>query len=61
MRRVAGGIRLCLLSSTLGVRGEQVLITQEEWQKFGTESYEMGTTLAKLRDQQHNLNPPKSS
>jgi hypothetical protein len=52
MRRVPGGILLTFLSMTPGTRGQQVTITQSQWDSFGTESYEAGVSLTQLRRQQ---------
>jgi hypothetical protein len=52
MRRVPGGILLTLLARTPGQRGKQIVITQSDWDQFGSQSYEKGVTLAMLRRSQ---------
>jgi hypothetical protein len=52
MRRVPSGILLTLLARTPGQRGTQIVVTQAEWDQFGSESYEKGVTLAMLRRSQ---------
>jgi hypothetical protein len=61
MRRAPSGILLRLLSSAPGVRGAELVITQDEWKKHGTESCEPGMTLAKLREQLRNSDSSTSS
>ncbi len=51
MRRVSGGILLTFLSERSGDRGQQITITQADWNRHGSQSYER-TTLAALRQQQ---------
>jgi hypothetical protein len=50
MRRVPGGILITFLSKNPGDRGQQLLISQEDWNKNSTQSYQR-ITLAELRRQ----------
>jgi len=52
MRRVSGGILLTFLSNVRGERGEQITITQSQWDAHGFLSYEKGISRAQLRQMQ---------
>jgi len=52
MRQVPGGILLTFLSVIPGERGEQLTVTQAEWDQHGSEHYDQRQSLAALRDQQ---------
>ena len=52
MRRVPGGILLTFLGRTAGTRGKQLLISQAEWEEFGSKNYERKTSRALLRQRQ---------
>jgi hypothetical protein len=52
MRRAPGGILLTLLSNQAGQRGKQLLVSQADWEKFGSESHEKRVSLADLRRRQ---------
>jgi hypothetical protein len=53
MRRVPEGIRLTFLSRLPGQRGEQLTVTQPEWDRNGREAYQPGVSLAQLRMTAH--------
>ena len=40
MRRAPGGILLTFLSRQVGERGKQLLVSQEDWEKFSSEIHE---------------------
>jgi hypothetical protein len=50
MRRAPDGIRLNFLSKLPGQRGEQLTVTQSQWDQYGTVAYEPGISLAHLRE-----------
>ena len=52
MRRAPGGILLTFLSKQAGQRGKQLLVSQEDWEEFGSESHEKRVSLADLRRRQ---------
>jgi hypothetical protein len=52
MRRAPGGILLTFLSKQVGERGKQLLVSQEEWDKFSSEIYERRVSLDDLRRRQ---------
>jgi hypothetical protein len=52
MRHAPGGILLTFLSKTVGERGKQLLVSQEEWEKFGSEIHERRVSLDDLRRRQ---------
>lgn len=52
MRRAPGGILLTFLSKQTGERGKQLLVSQEDWEKFGFESHERRVSLDDLRRRQ---------
>ena len=52
MRRVPGGILLTLLGRMAGQRGKQLLISQADWDDFGSTTYEKNISLAALRRSQ---------
>lgn len=49
MRRAPGGILLTFLSKRAGERGKQRLVSQADWEKFGSESHEQRVSLETLR------------
>jgi hypothetical protein len=51
MRRVTNGILLSFLSHTPGIRGDRLVVTQSEWDAYGSESYQKGVSLTQLRIQ----------
>jgi hypothetical protein len=52
MRRVPGGILLTFLSSRIGDRGEQLTVSQTEWQRHGSQSYIKNLSLPQLRQRE---------
>ena len=52
MRRAPGGILLTFLSKRVGERGKQLLVSQEDWEKFGSEIHERSVSLDDLRRRQ---------
>lgn len=53
MRRApGGGILLTFLSKIAGERGKQLLVSQEDWEKFGSEIHERRVSLDDLRRRQ---------
>jgi len=52
MRRAPGGILLTLLSQQAGERGKQQLVSQEEWDMYGSETHEKRVSLEDLRRRQ---------
>ena len=52
MRRAPGGILLTFLSKQAGERGKQLLITQDDWEKYGSEIHERRVSLDDLRRRQ---------
>lgn len=55
MRLVPGGILLTFLSHKPGEPGEQLVVSQSQWNEHATETFEPGMTLARLREQQRKL------
>jgi hypothetical protein len=49
MRRAPGGILLTFLPQQAGERGKQLLVSQEDWEKYGSESHEKRVSLEDLR------------
>jgi hypothetical protein len=58
MRRVPGGILLTLLAPIPGERGQQVTISQAEWDAYGSVSYVPGVSRADLRGALPPQDPP---
>jgi hypothetical protein len=58
MRRVPGGILVTLLATIPGERGQQVTISQAEWDTYGSVSYVPGVSRADLRGTLPHQNPP---
>lgn len=52
MRRVPGGIRLTFLSDRQGERGEQLTITQADWDELGSVTREENLSLPQLRQRE---------
>jgi hypothetical protein len=52
MRQVPDGIRLTFLSKLPGQSGEQLTVTQAQWDRYGSEAYLPGVSLAQLRQSQ---------
>ena len=52
MRRIPRGIRLTFLATESGVRGDQITVTQSQWDMLGSQSYEEGVSFAQLRADQ---------
>ena len=55
MRRVPNGIRLTFLSKRHGERGEQLTVTQVDWERFGTQHFQENLSLSQLRQQESQL------
>ncbi len=52
MRRAPGGILLTFLSKQSGERGKQILVSQEDWETYGSETHERRVSLDELRRRQ---------